>query len=105
MKLLGGTDDSRVPQVQQARPQDDAAAAVGYGFQRHPHPGEVDFPHYADKQSRWASGDDGIIEVCLLNYPPCSFINRAQLIQMRSLDSTLESSASSHIHFTYSYII
>lgn len=61
MKLLGGTDDSRVSQVQQARPQDDAAAAVGYGFQRHP--GEVDFAHYGDKQSRWASGDDAIIEV------------------------------------------
>lgn len=54
MKLL---DESR-GQIQ-TRAQDDAA--VGYGFQRHP--GEVEFPHYDGKQSRWASGDDAIIEV------------------------------------------
>lgn len=58
MKLLGGTEQSRETQVQSQRAQDDAA--VGYGFQRHPN--EVEFPHY-DKQSRWASGDDAIIEV------------------------------------------
>lgn len=62
MKLLGsGADESRDSQVQ--RPVEDAAAAVGYGFQRYPHPNEVDFAHYGDKQSRWASGDDTIIEV------------------------------------------
>lgn len=55
MKLLGGSDDNRVSQVQ-TRAQDDAA--VGYGFQRPP-----DFPHYDKDGSRWASGDDGLIEV------------------------------------------
>lgn len=55
MKLLGSSDDSRVSQVQ-TRAQDDAA--VGYGFQRPP-----DFSHYDKDGSRWASGDDGLIEV------------------------------------------
>lgn len=55
MKLLGGSDDNRVSQVQ-TRTQDDAA--VAYGFQRPP-----DFSHYDKDGSRWASGDDGLIEV------------------------------------------
>lgn len=55
MKLLGSSDDNRVSQVQ-TRTQDDAA--VAYGFQRPP-----DFSHYDKDGSRWASGDDGIIEV------------------------------------------
>lgn len=58
MKLLGGTDDGggRGPP---ARTQDDAA--VGYVFQRHPH--EQEFTQFAQKQPRWASGDDTIIDV------------------------------------------
>lgn len=64
MKLLGGTDEGGGP----GRTQDDAA--VGYGFQRHPH--EQEFSQFAQKQARWASGDDAIIDVCVkknyLNY-------------------------------------
>uniref|UniRef100_U5EQG3 Putative pumilio n=1 Tax=Corethrella appendiculata TaxID=1370023 RepID=U5EQG3_9DIPT len=56
MKLLGGHDDGgRCPPI---RSQDDAA--VGYVFQRHPH--EAEFNNFAQKQSRWASGDDAIID-------------------------------------------
>lgn len=58
MKFLGSTDDGggRGPPV---RTQDDAA--VGYVYQRHPH--EQEFPQFAQKQQRWASGDDAIIDV------------------------------------------
>lgn len=54
MKLLG--DDGR---GQPGRSQDDAA--VGYEFQRHPH--EPEFPQFAHKHPRWATGDDAIIDV------------------------------------------
>lgn len=57
MKLLGGTDEGGG----RGRTQDDAA--VGYGFQRHPH--EQEFSQFAQKQARWASGDDAIIDVCV----------------------------------------
>lgn len=53
MKLLGSNDN------QPNRSQDDAA--VGYVFQRHPH--EAEYPHFAHKAPRWASGDDNIIDV------------------------------------------
>lgn len=58
MKLLGSNDGVGQPN----RSQDDAA--VGYVFQRHPH--EPEFPHFAHKAPRWASGDDGIIDVSIL---------------------------------------
>lgn len=58
MKLLGGTDEEGGGR---GRTQDDAA--VGYGFQRHPH--EQEFSQFAQKQARWASGDDAIIDVCV----------------------------------------
>lgn len=60
MKLLGSNDGVGQPN----RSQDDAA--VGYVFQRHPH--EPEFPHFAHKAPRWASGDDGIIDVSII-YP------------------------------------
>lgn len=60
MKLLGGTDEGGG----RGRTQDDAA--VGYGFQRHPH--EQEFSQFAQKQARWASGDDAIIDVCVKFY-------------------------------------
>lgn len=53
MKLLGSNNN------QPNQSQDDAA--VGYVFQRHPH--EADYPHFAHKAPRWASGDDTIIDV------------------------------------------
>lgn len=59
MKLLGGTDDGG-GRGQPGRSQDDAA--VGYEFQRHPH--EPEFPQFAPKHPRWATGDDAIIDVC-----------------------------------------
>ncbi|XP_055644551.1 maternal protein pumilio isoform X2 [Toxorhynchites rutilus septentrionalis] len=55
MKLLGGHDDGG---GRPNRSQDDAA--VGYVFQRHPN--ETEFNQFAQKQSRWASGDDAIID-------------------------------------------
>lgn len=58
MKLLGGSDTFG----QQNRSQDDAA--VGYVFQRHPH--EPEFPHFAHKAPRWASGDEAIIDVSVI---------------------------------------
>jgi len=59
MKLLGSADEGggRGPP---SRSQDDAA--VGYVFQRHPH--DPEFPQFSQKQPRWASGDDAIIDVC-----------------------------------------
>lgn len=57
MKLLGNNNN------QPNQSQDDAA--VGYVFQRHPH--DAEYPHFAHKAPRWASGDDGIIDVSLLN--------------------------------------
>lgn len=60
MKLLGGSDTFG----QQNRSQDDAA--VGYVFQRHPH--EPEFPHFAHKAPRWASGDEAIIDVSAIHY-------------------------------------
>lgn len=72
MKLLGSSDDNRVSQVQ-TRAQDDAA--VGYGFQRPP-----DFSHYDKDGSRWASGDDGIIEVIF----PLFVVSCVQLIQFHN---------------------
>lgn len=59
MKLLGSNDGVG----QSNRTQDDAA--VGYVFQRHPH--EPEFPHFAHKAPRWASGDDGIIDVSIIH--------------------------------------
>lgn len=44
-----------------ARSQDDAT--VGYGFQRIPP--EAEFSQFTQKQQRWASGDDTIIDVSL----------------------------------------
>lgn len=57
MKLLGGHDDGG-GRGAPIRSQDDAA--VGYVFQRHPN--ETEFNQFAQKQSRWASGDDAIID-------------------------------------------
>ncbi|XP_053697193.1 maternal protein pumilio isoform X1 [Sabethes cyaneus] len=57
MKLLGGHDDGG-GRGAPIRSQDDAA--VGYVFQRHPN--ENEFNQFAQKQSRWASGDDAIID-------------------------------------------
>ncbi|XP_058823446.1 maternal protein pumilio isoform X2 [Topomyia yanbarensis] len=57
MKLLGGHDDGG-GRGAPIRSQDDAA--VGYVFQRHPN--ESEFNQFAHKQSRWASGDDAIID-------------------------------------------
>lgn len=71
MKLLGSSDDNRVSQVQ-TRAQDDAA--VGYGFQRPP-----DFSHYDKDGSRWASGDDGIIEVKKKHFPPLRYRARSTI--------------------------
>lgn len=59
MKLLGSNDGSGQPN----RSQDDNA--VGYVFQRH-HPEE--FPHFAHKAPRWASGDDAIIDVSVSKF-------------------------------------
>lgn len=61
MKLLGGTDEGG---GRPGRTQDDAN--VGYGFQRHPH--EQEFSQFAQKQARWASGDDAIIDVCVKHF-------------------------------------
>uniref|UniRef100_A0A182MSQ6 Pumilio n=1 Tax=Anopheles culicifacies TaxID=139723 RepID=A0A182MSQ6_9DIPT len=58
MKLLGGHDDGGGRNAAPIRTQDDAA--VGYVFQRHPN--ETEFNQFAQKQSRWASGDDTIID-------------------------------------------
>ncbi|ETN64408.1 hypothetical protein AND_003825 [Anopheles darlingi] len=58
MKLLGGHDDGGGRNAAPIRTQDDAA--VGYVFQRHPN--ETEFNQFAPKQSRWASGDDNIID-------------------------------------------
>lgn len=54
MKLLGGTDDGG-GRGQPGRSQDDAA--IGY------HPHEPEFPQFAHKHQRWATGDDAIIDV------------------------------------------
>uniref|UniRef100_A0A182UX22 Pumilio n=1 Tax=Anopheles merus TaxID=30066 RepID=A0A182UX22_ANOME len=59
MKLLGGHDDGGGRNAAPIRTQDDAA--VGYVFQRHPN--ETEFNQFAQKQSRWASGDDTIIDM------------------------------------------
>lgn len=65
MKLLGSTDDSGGRgQGNLARSQDDAA--VGYVFQRHGH--DPEFSQFAQKQQRWASGDDTIMDVSVLRY-------------------------------------
>uniref|UniRef100_A0A182KFC8 Uncharacterized protein n=1 Tax=Anopheles christyi TaxID=43041 RepID=A0A182KFC8_9DIPT len=61
MKLLGGHDDGGGRNAAPIRTQDDAA--VGYVFQRHPN--ETEFNQFAQKQSRWASGDDTIIDTML----------------------------------------
>lgn len=58
MKLLGSAEESG-GRGQPPRSQDDAA--VGYGFQRHVH--DPEFSQYAQKQHRWASGDDTIMDV------------------------------------------
>lgn len=67
MKLLGGNDDGggRGPPV---RSKDDAA--VGYVYQR---PHEAEFSQFV-KQTRWASGDDAIIEVRCCNFFIYSYI-------------------------------
>lgn len=67
MKLLGGNDDGGG----RGRSQDDAA--VGYVFQRHPH--EPEFPHFAHKQPRWATGEDAINDVSYI----CVQLNQRQL--------------------------
>lgn len=61
MKLLGANDDMNGGRGPPNRSQDDAS--VGYVFQRHPN--EPEFPHFAHKQPRWASGDDAIIDVSI----------------------------------------
>lgn len=66
MKLLGGHDDGGGRNAAPIRTQDDAA--VGYVFQRHPN--ETEFNQFAQKQSRWASGDDTIIDVSIATMYP-----------------------------------
>ncbi|KFB37061.1 AGAP003914-PB-like protein [Anopheles sinensis] len=67
MKLLGGHDDGGGRNAAPIRTQDDAA--VGYVFQRHPN--ETEFNQFTQKQSRWASGDDTIIDtrMCVRHIP------------------------------------
>lgn len=65
MKLLGSADDSGGRgQPVMSRSQDDAA--VGYVFQRHAH--DPEFSQFAQKQHRWASGDDTIMDVSTQGY-------------------------------------
>lgn len=60
MKLLGDDSVGR-GQVLLPRSQDDAA--VGYVFQRHAH--DPEFSQFSQKQHRWASGDDALMDVSI----------------------------------------
>lgn len=78
MKLLGGgTDDTGGRgQAIQSRSQDDAA--VGYVFQRHAH--DPEFTQFAQKQHRWASGDDSIMDVSISRMENGQHFRTASLI-------------------------